>query len=86
MNLKNLVISEITNQIESSIPAVQDGIEQLIIEKLQSEEVEKEWATVINSKINLPLMNEAQEQELFEKMIDKGTDILAAVIRKALRA
>ena len=56
-----------------------------MIEKIQSEEVEKEWATAINEKINLPWLNEEQEQKVFEEVIDKGTDILAAVLRKVIK-
>ena len=39
-----------------------------IIEKIQSEEFEKEWATAINDKVNLPLLNEEQEQKVFEEL------------------
>ena len=31
-------------------------------------------------------MNEAQEQELFETLVDKGTDILAGIMSKLLKA
>ena len=50
----------------------------------QSKEFEKEWATAINKKINLPGLNEKAEQVIFEKMIDKGTDIVAGVMTKIL--
>ena len=84
MDIKSIVIGELTKQVESSIPQLSAGLETLIINKIQSEEFEKEWATAINKKINLPLMNEEQEQELFENLIDKGTDIVAGIMKKLL--
>lgn len=84
MDIKSIVIGELTKQVESSIPQLSAGLEALIIQKIQSEEFEKEWATAINKKINLPLMNEEQEQELFENLIDKGTDIVAGIMKKLL--
>tara|TARA_R100001463_G_scaffold26130_3_gene61349 strand:+ start:5339 stop:5602 length:264 start_codon:yes stop_codon:yes gene_type:complete len=84
MDIKSIVIGELTKQVESSIPQLSAGLEALIIDKIQSEEFEKEWATAINKKINLPLMNEEQEQELFENLIDKGTDIVAGIMKKLL--
>tara|TARA_Y100001972_G_scaffold3500_1_gene3939 strand:- start:335 stop:598 length:264 start_codon:yes stop_codon:yes gene_type:complete len=85
MDIKSIVIGELTKQVESSIPQLSAGLEALIIQKIQSEEFEKEWATAINKKINLPLMNEEQEQELFENLIDKGTDIVAGIMSKLLK-
>jgi len=86
MDIKSIVVGEITKQVEASIPQLTDGLESLVISKIQSKEFEKEWATAINSKLNLPLMNEAQEQELFETLVDKGTDILVGIMSKLLRA
>jgi hypothetical protein len=84
MDIKSIVIGELTKQVESSIPQLSAGLESLIIQKIQSKEFEEEWATAINKKINLPLMNEEQEQELFENLIDKGTDIVAGIMKKLL--
>ena len=85
MDIKGIVLQEITKQVEASVPQLQAGIESFIIEKIQSEEFEKEWATAINEKINLPLLNEEQEQEVFEKLVDKGTDLVASVFARMLQ-
>tara|TARA_R100000005_G_C4946401_1_gene168763 strand:+ start:516 stop:779 length:264 start_codon:yes stop_codon:yes gene_type:complete len=85
MNIKSIVLGEITKQVEASIPELQKSLEALVIDKIQSKEFEEEWATAINKKINLPLMNEAQEQEFFENVIDKGTDIVAGIMSKLLK-
>ena len=55
-----------------------------MIEKIQSEELEKAWATELNERINLPFLNEEQEQKVFEEIVDKGTDIVAGVMRSML--
>ena len=86
MDIKSIVIGEITKQVEASIPQLQSGLEALVIDKIQSEEFEKEWATAINQKINLPGLNERAEQVLFEKMIDKGTDLVASVMVRLLES
>ena len=85
MNIKSVVLGEITKQVEASIPELQKGLEALVIDKIQSKEFEKEWATALNKKLNLPFLNEEQEQELFETMIDKRTDIVAGIKSKLLK-
>jgi|TARA_R100000008_G_C3571105_1_gene162192 hypothetical protein len=85
MDIKSIVLNEITKQIESSVPSMKDGIEDLIIQKIQSEEFEEKWASEINKKINLPFLNEEQEQKVFETIIDKGTDVFAAVLKQLLK-
>ena len=86
MDIKSVVLGEITKQVEASIPELQKGIEVLVIDTIQSKEFEKEWATAINKKINLPGLNERAEQVLFEKVIDRGTDIVAGIMSKLLKA
>lgn len=70
---------------ESAVPELKGGIEDLIIQKIQSEEFEEKWASEINEKINLPWLNEKQEQKVFETIIDKGTDVFASVLRELLK-
>ena len=84
MDIKGIIFKQIENQIESSVPEIKDGINSLIIEKIQSEEFEKRWATALNKKINLPGISEAAEQRLYELMIDKGTDLVAGVMKEVL--
>jgi len=85
MDIKSIVLNQLVKQVEASVPDMKDGIEDLIIEKIQSEEFEEKWASEINKKINLPFLNEEQEQKVFETMIDKGTDVFAAVLKELLR-
>lgn len=84
MDIKEIVLKEINKHVEAAIPGVKDGIEQLLIEKIQSKEVEEAWATELNKRINLPFLNEKQEQKVFTEIVDKGTDIIAGVMRTML--
>ena len=52
------------------------------INYVQSDELKVELATKINKKLNLPFLNEEQEQELLEKLIDWVTDILEDLVVK----
>ena len=52
MDIKSVVLGEISKQVEASIPELQKRIEVLVIDTIQSKEFEKEWATAINKKIN----------------------------------
>ena len=85
MDIKSIVLSQVTKQVEASIPELQTGIEKFIISTIQSKEFEKKWATAINEKINLPGINEKAEQVLFEKMVDKGTDVIAGIMSSILK-
>ena len=84
MDIKAIVLEQVTKHVAAAVPDVKDGIEQLLIEKIQSKEVEEAWATELNERINLPFLNEKQEQQVFEEIVDKGTDIVAGIMRTML--
>ena len=85
MDIKSIVIQSMVKHAESAVPELKGGIEDLIIQRIQSEEFEEKWASEINKKINLPFLNEEQEQKVFETVIDKGTDVFAAVLKELLK-
>ena len=85
MDIKSIVIQSMVKHAESALPELKGGIEDLIIQKIQSEEFEEKWASEINKKINLPFLNEEQEQKVFETIIDKGTDVFASVLKELLK-
>ena len=85
MDIKSIIIQSMVKHAESAVPELKGGIEDLIIQKIQSEEFEEKWASEINEKINLPWLNEKQEQKVFETIIDKGTDVFASVLRELLK-
>jgi hypothetical protein len=85
IDIKSIVMEQVTKHIEEAMPGVKEGIEQLLIEKIQSKEVEKAWADELNRRINLPFLNESQEQKVFEEIVDKGTDVIAGVIGAMLK-
>ena len=71
MNLKNILM----NVAEAQADKVKDDM----MSALNSKEMEEKIATAINAKINLPFIPEDKEQELFEKMVDAMTDVLAGL-------
>ena len=48
---------------------------------LSSEKFEKEVASKINEKIDIPFVSEEKEQILFEKVVDVVTDLLQVVFK-----
>ena len=85
MDIKSIIKDTFDEKVEETLPVVIEGMESFFVQRIQSDEIKKEWATWINNKINLPFMNEKQEQEFFEKMIDIGTDFFAALVPKLLK-
>ena len=49
---------------------------------ISSEEFEKEIASKINEKIDIPFVSEEKEQVFFEKVVDVVTDLLEGVFKK----
>tara|TARA_R100000781_G_C4032344_1_gene111033 strand:+ start:432 stop:656 length:225 start_codon:yes stop_codon:yes gene_type:complete len=49
---------------------------------ISSEEFEKEIASKINEKIDIPFVSEEKEQVFFEKVVDIVTDLLEGVFKK----
>tara|TARA_R110002020_G_scaffold371078_1_gene582702 strand:+ start:169 stop:444 length:276 start_codon:yes stop_codon:yes gene_type:complete len=85
MDIKSIIKDTFDEKVEETLPVVIEGMESFLVQRIQSDEIKKEWATWINNKINLPFMNEKQEQEFFEKMIDIGTDFFASLVPKLLK-
>ena len=59
-----------------------DKVKDDMMSALNSKEMEEKIASAINSKINLPFIPEDKEQELFEKIVDVVTDLLAGLFDK----
>ena len=71
MNLKNMLMA--------AAEAQADKVKDDMMSVLNSKEMEQKIASAINAKINLPFIPEDKEQELFEKMVDAMTDVLAGL-------
>ena len=71
VNLKDLLMS--------AAEAQADKVKDDIMSALNSKEMEEKIASAINAKINLPFIPEDKEQELFEKVVDVVTDLLAGL-------
>ena len=77
--LKKVVLAKIIDKAKDHI--VKEYQDEFI-SYIQSDELKEELATKINKKLNLPFLNESQEQELLEKMIDWLTDVLEDLAKK----
>ena len=77
--LKKAVLANIIDKAKDHIV---DEYQDEFISYIQSDELKEELATKINKKLNLPFLNESQEQELLEKMIDWLTDVLEDLAKK----
>ena len=77
--LKKAVLAKIVDKAKDHII---EEYKDETINYIQSEELKVELATKINKKLNLPFLNEEQEQELLEKLIDWVTDILEDLAKK----
>jgi|TARA_R100000482_G_C5128841_1_gene150533 hypothetical protein len=77
--LKKAVLAKIVDKAKDHII---EEYKDETISYIQSEELKVELATKINKKLNLPFLNEEQEQELLEKLIDWFTDILEDLAKK----
>ena len=63
----------------SAAEAQADKVKDDMMSALNSKEMEEKIASAINAKINLPFIPEDKEQELFEKIVDVVTDLLAGL-------
>jgi|9_EtaG_2_1085328.scaffolds.fasta_scaffold86733_2 hypothetical protein len=77
--LKKVVLAKIIDKAKDHIV---EEYQDEFIGYVQSDELKEELATKINKKLNLPFLNEEQEQELLEKLIDWVTDILEDLAKK----
>lgn len=84
--LKKMVIETSEETIEDNLPLVMASVEEMMLEKLDSDDVKKDLATWCNRKLNLPVMNEKQEQKLFESIIDKVQSFFVVLIPKLFKA
>ena len=77
--LKKAVLANIIDKAKDHIV---DEYQDEFIGYVQSDELKEQLATKINKKINLPFLNEEQEQELLEKLVDWITDVLEDIAKK----
>tara|TARA_R100000995_G_scaffold84876_1_gene65452 strand:+ start:355 stop:639 length:285 start_codon:yes stop_codon:yes gene_type:complete len=84
--LKKMVIETSEETIEDNLPLVMASVEEMMLEKMDSDDVKKDLATWLNKKLNLPVMNEKQEQKLFESVIDKVQSFFVVLIPKLFKA
>ena len=84
--LKKMVIETSEETINDNLPLVMASVETMMLEKMDSDDVKKDLATWLNRKLNLPVMNEKQEQKFFESVIDKTQSFFVVLIPKIFKS
>lgn len=57
------------------------GAEEMLIQYIQSKEVEERLAEKMDKAINIPFVSDQKEEPMFRELADIMTDILAGAIR-----
>ena len=84
--IKKIMVETTKETVDKNLPVVMSAIEVKLIEVAQNDGVKESVATWFNKKINIPWMNEEQEQNLLEKALDKVRDLVAVMIPKLFKA
>jgi len=73
MNIKQMLMD--------AAQAQADQVRSDMMSHLASEEMEKQIASAINAKIDIPFVSEDKEQVFFEKVVDVVTDLMQGLIK-----
>ena len=73
MNIKQMLMD--------AAQAQADQVKSDMMSHLASEEMEKQIASAINAKIDIPFVSEDKEQVFFEKVVDVVTDLMQGLIK-----
>jgi|TARA_Y100000310_G_scaffold60287_1_gene55644 hypothetical protein len=73
MDIKSMLVAIAESQA--------DKMRDQVADYLSSEEMEKEIASKINEKIDIPFVSEEKEQVFFEKVVDVVTDLLQGLFK-----
>jgi len=84
--LKKMVVETTEDTIEDNLPLVMSSVEQMMLNEIKSGDHIKDLATWLNKKLNLPVMNEKQEQKFFEDVLSKVQSFFMVLIPKLFKA
>tara|TARA_R100001463_G_scaffold43544_6_gene90854 strand:- start:10490 stop:10720 length:231 start_codon:yes stop_codon:yes gene_type:complete len=73
---------DIKKMLMDAAQAQADQVKSDMMSHLASEEMEKQIASAINAKIDIPFVSEDKEQVFFEKVVDVVTDLLQGLFNK----
>ena len=81
MSYKKVAFELGKKAFEEAFEKAQDKAEEELLERANSEETKVAIATKLNKRINLPILNESQEQHLFEKATGVLQEFLEMIIK-----
>ena len=81
MSYKKVAFELGKKAFEEAFDKAQDKAEEELLERANSEETKVAIATKLNKRINLPILNESQEQHLFEKATGVLQEFLEMIIK-----
>ena len=84
--IKKMVIETTEDTIEDNLPLVMSSVEQMMLNEIESGDHIKGLATWLNKKLNLPLMNEKQEQKFFEDLLSRVQSFFMILIPKLFKS
>ena len=72
---------DIKKMLMEAAEAQADKVKDDMMSALNSEAMEKEIASAINKKIDIPFVSEEKEQQFFERVVDIVTDLVAGLFK-----
>ena len=81
-----MVVDTTEDTIEDNLPLLMSSVEHLMLKEIESGDHIKGLATWLNKKLNLPVMNEKQEQKFFEDVLSRVQSFFMILIPKLFKA
>lgn len=81
MSYKKIAFDYGKQAFEEAFEKAQDKAEEELLKRANSEETKVFIATKLNKRINLPILNESQEQHIFEKATGLFQEVLQMIIK-----
>jgi acetolactate synthase small subunit len=81
MDFKKMLIDKAMDSVKAMADEQAKGAEEMLIQYIQSKEVEERLAEKMDKAINIPFVSDQKEEPMFRELADIMTDILAGAIR-----
>ena len=81
MNIKEMLIEKAIESAKKMADEQADNVEGMLIEYIQSEEVEKKLAEKMDKAINIPFVSDQKEAPMFREFADILTDVVAGAVK-----
>jgi len=81
MDFKKMLLDKAMDSVKAMADEQAKGAEEMLIQYIQSKEVEERLAEKMDKAINIPFVSDQKEEPMFREVADIMTDILAGAIR-----